>query len=63
MGADLAALFDHADRSVGCKLLQADRGGQAGGAAAPTITTSNSIASRGGNASAIAHLPVQRSQP
>ncbi len=34
MGADLAALFHHADRRFGGKLFEADRGGQAGRAGA-----------------------------
>ena len=34
MGADLAALLDHADRAVGSELAQPDRGGQARGAGA-----------------------------
>jgi hypothetical protein len=45
MRADLAALFQHADREIGLELFQPDRGGEPG-RPTPTITTSYSIASR-----------------
>ena len=60
--ADLGALFDDDHAELGIDLLEADRRGQPAGPA-PTMTTSNSIASRAGTSvSLMRGYPHRRAQ-